>query len=107
MISVGRTANNDIIFSHETVSKFHAYFRKKRAEDSYEIFDASSSNGTKVNDQPLIAYQGTPLADHDRIQFSPVIQVMYLSARGFYEFLQQLTLTGMFNRGKELPAAEP
>ena len=107
MICVGRTANNDIIFSHETVSKFHAYFRKNRIEDSYEIIDASSTNGTKVNNQPLIAYQAQRLADHDRIEFSPAVQAMYLSAQGFYEFLQQLIRSGISNRGKELPTGKP
>ena len=107
MICVGRTANNDIIFSYETVSKFHAYFRKNRIQDSYEIVDASSTNGTKVNNQPLIAYQAQQLADNDRIQFSPMVQVMYLSACGFYEFLQQLIRSGIFNRGEELPTGKP
>ncbi|MFP3869277.1 MAG: FHA domain-containing protein [Syntrophobacteria bacterium] len=94
MICVGRAANNDIVFTSTTVSKLHAYFLKADG-DSYEIVDADSTNGTRVNSQQLLAYQNQPLYNRDLIQFGPSIQVMYLSRQGFYEFLQHLQRSGI------------
>lgn len=90
MICVGRAENNDVIMANKAVSKLHAYFLKTMQGDDYEIVDANSTNGTKVNHRRLIAYQKQPLVDGDRIQFGPAAEVMYLTAMGFYNFIQQI-----------------
>ena len=95
MICVGRAANNDIVFANNTVSKLHAYFLKTAVQSSLEVVDANSTNGTRVNRRRLVPYQSQPLLNRDHIQFGPFVQVMYLTASGFLELLQQLHRTGI------------
>ena len=95
MICVGRAPNNDIVLLDHTISKFHAYFTKAEAEDSLAIADADSTNGTKLNEQLLIAHQKKSLTNRDLIHLGPSIQMMYLTARGFYDFLRQLHRSGI------------
>lgn len=52
MITIGRTRNNDIILSDISISKLHAWIRRKPSEDGAESFtvtDAGSRNGTFVD----------------------------------------------------------
>lgn len=51
MITIGRTANHDVVLPDIQVSKFHAYFRLSPGK--IELADAGSSNGTWVNAQEL------------------------------------------------------
>lgn len=95
MICVGRAANNDIVLANNTVSKLHTYFLTSGHEDSYEIVDANSTNGTMVNNIRLDAYKNQPLANRDYIQFGPSIQMVYLSPQGFFDLLQQLHRSGV------------
>jgi hypothetical protein len=53
MITVGRTANNDVVIPDVTVSKFHAYFRAA-GNQRFELCDAGSRNGTFVQGRPLV-----------------------------------------------------
>jgi hypothetical protein len=95
MICVGRAANNDIVLAHRTISKLHTYFLKSEHADSYEIVDANSTNGTKVNNELLVAYKNKPLANRDQIRFGPTIQMLYLTPDGFFELLQRMQHAGM------------
>lgn len=92
VICIGRTANNDIVFPHNTISKFHAYIVRNPAEDRYELFDAGSTNGTWINNRRPKAHRGQLLNNFDCIQFGPSIQMLYLTARVFYDHLQQVSL---------------
>jgi pSer/pThr/pTyr-binding forkhead associated (FHA) protein len=94
-VYVGRAANNDIIFSHKSVSKLQAYFLQTGTGHSYELADADSTNGTRLNNIRLSSYRNQPLSNQDRIEFGPSIQVMYLTSRGFYDFLLQLIRSGI------------
>lgn len=51
MITLGRTANNDIVVPDVSVSKFHAWFQ--RTGSKIELGDAGSKNGTRANDVTL------------------------------------------------------
>lgn len=95
MICVGRAANNDIVLSNNTVSKLHTYFLVSEGNDSYEIVDANSTNGTIVNNERLVAYKNQPLNNRDHIQFGPSIQMVYLTPQGLYDLIQQLHRTGV------------
>ena len=55
-IIIGREPNNDIVFSHESISKVHAYLVETEPGESYEIIDANSTNGTRVNNQELLPF---------------------------------------------------
>jgi len=51
MITVGRTANNDVVVTDVAVSRFHAFFELR--EDAVALADAGSRNGTTVNGEAL------------------------------------------------------
>lgn len=51
MITLGRTANNDIVVPDISVSKFHAWFQ--RTTSKIELGDAGSKNGTRANEVVL------------------------------------------------------
>ncbi len=53
MITLGRTANNDVIIADVQVSKFHAFFRLGPDGVRYELADAGSRNGTTVRGRKL------------------------------------------------------
>ena len=53
MITVGRTANNDIVIPDINISRFHAYFRA--TADRVELADAGSANGTFIEGKRLPA----------------------------------------------------
>jgi hypothetical protein len=43
----------------------------------------------------LVAYNNKTLYNRDNIQFGPAIQMVYLTAEGFYDLLQQLHRSGI------------
>jgi len=58
---IGRASSNDIVLEHSSISKLHS--RLVIEEDGkYRIYDAESSNGTKVDDVLLTA-EGTELVE--------------------------------------------
>ncbi len=56
MISLGRTANNDLVVDDAQISKFHASFRFRDGE--LEVEDAGSANGTFIGRAKLV--KGVP-----------------------------------------------
>lgn len=63
VVSIGRRADNIVCLEDSGVSKYHAVI-EQRGEDFF-ITDLGSSNGTTVNDEPLISQR--PLRDGDLI----------------------------------------
>ena len=71
MITVGRTANNDIVVPDVSVSKFHAWFQ--RSGQKIEIGDAGSKNGTRANDVALAPRGALMLVKlGDRLRFGRI-----------------------------------
>lgn len=70
MITVGRTANHDIVINDATVSKFHAFFRV--IDERLEVVDAGSRNGTKVMGRALAPRQPAVVGVGTRIRFGTV-----------------------------------
>lgn len=62
-IAVGRDPGSLVLLPDATVSRRHAEFSK--ADDTYEVADLGSTNGTYVNDQLV---QVAALADGDEIR---------------------------------------
>src|SRR3954447_9125196 len=54
MVTVGRAANNDIVFPYDGISKFHAYFTKA-PDGAWTLADAKSTNGTFLEGKRLAA----------------------------------------------------
>ncbi len=89
-ITIGRSAQNDIILYNKMVSKSHAYLEISATDESCFIVDAGSKNGTLLNDDELAPHQNYSLTDGDEISFGPETKVVYLSAKTFHEFLSQM-----------------
>jgi hypothetical protein len=51
-ISVGRAKSNDVIIEDESVSKFHAFFRRTE-QGEFVLQDGGSKNGTHVGDDQV------------------------------------------------------
>lgn len=51
MITVGRTANNDVVLRDVTVSRLHAFFRHR--DGKWVVADGGSKNGTRLDGAPL------------------------------------------------------
>jgi hypothetical protein len=72
--TIGRTTDADIYLDHSAVSRHHAVFQLQ--EDTLAITDLRSTNGTRVNDQPLEPEVPVTLSPGDTIQVgSPEIQL--------------------------------
>lgn len=63
--AIGRGLDNDLVLESTDVSRHHA--RIEFREGQWLIFDLGSTNGTRVNEQPI--QQMAPLRDGDRIAF--------------------------------------
>jgi hypothetical protein len=75
-VSLGRAPNNGVVLRHPTVSKFHAWL-EPTGEDTVQIVDPGSSNGTSVNGvraQSRVAVEARP---RDRIRFGSVETVLW------------------------------
>ena len=79
-ITVGRTANNDVVIPDITVSKMHALIHPR--DEGYFIVDGGSSSGTFVNDQPAPTRktsEALPLRSGDALRLGSV-DLVFLSA---------------------------
>lgn len=71
MITVGRTANNDLVIADVSVSKFHAFFTQ--TPRGLELADAGSKNGTWVGIEELVPRgDARPVKLGDRLRFGRV-----------------------------------
>jgi len=60
-ISVGRNEGNDVVVPDQSISLFHALFRKTQ-DDRILLRDAGSTNGTFINDKKVpVQLQGEPV----------------------------------------------
>lgn len=86
LISIGRTANNDLALPYQTVSKFHAYFQ---AHD-WSLVDAGSSNGTYIGRKPLKERAPCPLGASCEISFSKGCSFLFLQPDRMSLYLKHL-----------------
>ena len=64
-IVIGRARGSDVQLPHPAVSATHATIHTQ--QDGYVIVDENSTNGTRVNDDKLVASRAKPLRDGDQI----------------------------------------
>jgi hypothetical protein len=81
-VSVGRSANNDLVIGVETVSKLHAYFTHEGGV--WRVTDHRSTNGTQLNGKAVPPETPEPVKDGDRIQVGKEISVVFLEPRSLY-----------------------
>lgn len=87
-VSVGRTANCDVVLRDPSVSKLHAHFRRNENGDLV-LVDARSANGTLVNGVALVAGVTELLEAGDVIMFGSV-RATLLDGFGVYDALQRV-----------------
>jgi hypothetical protein len=86
-VTIGCTDDCDIQVEDASVSRLHAYLVPDA--DGWRVRDASSTAGTYVNDaRPSDGYL---LMSGDRITIA-YVDLVFLTARGFYVFLRRLEL---------------
>lgn len=89
MITVGRTANNDVVIADINISRFHAFFRVHPGR--IELADAGSANGTRVGGARLEPKgPAVPVALSDRIDFGH-LSFVFLDAGGAWDCIRGLT----------------
>lgn len=90
MITIGRTRNNDIVLSDVSISKLHAWIRRRTEDDGTEVFtvtDAGSRNGTFVNANPLRGDTGR-LPVGARLRLGQV-ELLFADGRMLHEALRR------------------
>ncbi|MDF1661489.1 MAG: FHA domain-containing protein [Planctomycetota bacterium] len=89
MITVGRSANNDIVINHPRVSKFHAYFTTKESKDDWHITDTGSTNGTYFGDTKLEAKVAHRLNEQD-LSFGEALSFRFIDNHQLFQFIQYI-----------------
>lgn len=84
MVTFGRAGNNDLVFEHERVSKFHGYFRED--EGVWFVCDASSQNGTTVDGAEVEGgdKQGTRLASGAKVCLGAHVELVFYTPEGMH-----------------------
>jgi len=86
-ITVGRTANNDVVLDDTSVSRFHAYFQQDRS-GRWTMTDAGSRNGTWVNWMKLEPEKPFPVPDMAQIRIGD-LQLVFMSPERLVEHLSR------------------
>jgi FHA domain len=72
MITLGRTANNDLVVNDASISKLHAFFTE-HPNKGFGLVDAGSRNGTFVAGAPLPSRGAAmPVRLGDRLRFGRI-----------------------------------
>ncbi len=82
LISVGRSATNDITMAVDSVSKVHGYF--VREGDGWSFTDHGSTNGTTLEGNPLEPGGKYPLHDGAVLKLGVETMLQYLSPESLY-----------------------
>ena len=82
LISVGRSANNDVTLAVDSVSKVHGYF--VRDESGWSFIDHGSTNGSRIDDLELVSGERYPLADGNVLQLGLEALLEFLSPESLY-----------------------
>ena len=85
MITVGRTANNDVVLKDITVSRFHAFFHQKAAQ--WVVCDAGSKNGTFLHGDQLEARHEREVKSGDSVRIGDITTTFY-TAEDLYDLIR-------------------
>jgi hypothetical protein len=77
-ITIGRTANNDIVIPDHSISRLHAYVRAQAK--GWVIADAGSKNGSWLRGEALEARREKPLASRMVLRLGDVDMTFYMAA---------------------------
>jgi hypothetical protein len=85
-ITIGHSANNDIVLRHEQVSRFHAYIQER--DGRRFLVDAESKNGTFIDGRRLSPSRPEPLPAQAQLRFGDW-EVRYFEPESFKRYLDQ------------------
>jgi len=85
MITIGRTANNDVVLKDITVSRFHSFFRQH--PNLWIVCDAGSKNGTFLRGEQLEARKEQEVHSGDTVRIGDIITTFY-TADDLYDVLR-------------------
>ena len=88
---IGRTSDNDVIITHPSVSKRHAYFifgplSRNRDSRSFSLEDAGSRNGTSLSGQRLVRGEAITVRPGAHLIFGHIL-CEFLDEAGLYSRL--------------------
>ncbi len=87
LISVGRSVNNDITLTVDSVSKVHGYFVS--GDDGWSFIDHGSTNGSRIDDVGIVSGRNYPLRDGNLLQLGLEALLEFLSPESLYRRAQQ------------------
>lgn len=70
-VSIGRTANNDLVIDDVSVSKIHAAFAVD-GEGHLTVADTGSTNGTFINGERIAYGKASRISEDDKLKFGTV-----------------------------------
>jgi hypothetical protein len=85
-VTIGRAKDNDIVLSHPTISKLHAWFEVEE-DGAHWVTDKGSRNGTRINGQRIAPDCPAVLEPGDRIDFG-LVRTVFCPATTFWRALQ-------------------
>ena len=86
LISVGRSARNDITIAVDSVSKVHGYFVPEG--DRWCFTDHGSTNGSSLDGEELVSGRKYPLKDGQILQLGLEVMLEFLTPEGLYRKLK-------------------
>ncbi len=89
-VTIGRSEENDIVLTDETVSSHHAIFMPSPKTGQPTLQDYDSTNGTRINENPIIPGRSALLHDGDLVSFGDMMFLFY-SSSGFFKTLNSMT----------------
>ncbi|MBI1944065.1 MAG: FHA domain-containing protein [Deltaproteobacteria bacterium] len=87
-VTVGRTGNNDVVIADSSVSKFHAVITRDAA-GGVQVKDASSTTGTRINDELIPADEYRTLKGGEEVAFGEV-HLTFLGVTSLHNFLKRV-----------------
>jgi len=85
-ITIGRTANCDVVLKDRSVSKLHALLWPHADQTRWAVCDARSANGTFLNSTRLAPLQKVPIRAGDLLRLG-LIEMRFVDASLLYDLL--------------------
>lgn len=86
IITIGRAQKNDLVLDDNPISREHAHIRV--ANNQYFIKDFGATNGTLLNEKPLLPNQEQQLQAGDTLGFGR-LQFDFMTPERFYRWVQK------------------
>jgi hypothetical protein len=87
-ITLGRSANNDVMVLYQSVSKLHAVFRVEEETGAVILSDAGSTFGTVVAGVTLKPQKGVTLNSGASIVFGKAVRAAFFTPADLFEYLR-------------------